>query len=59
MSGFILLGIDRIYLASLMSMEKVGIYSMAGNLGMIMALLTSAVVMAYAPFFLKQAIQFP
>ncbi len=55
LSNFVFESTDRLLLAKLLSLRDVGIYSVATNLALVMALVPESVRMAYAPFFHKTA----
>lgn len=55
-SGYILSTIDRVFIAGLLTMADVGIYSLAVKISLIMVFLMEAVRMTYNPLFFQKAI---
>ncbi|MFC2087676.1 lipopolysaccharide biosynthesis protein [Bacteroidota bacterium] len=55
LSGVIFTTIDRIFIASLISFQQVGIYSLAVKIALALSLLLEAFRLAYNPFYFKTA----
>lgn len=55
MSGWIIMGIDRIFIEHYYGMSEVGVYSLGYRLASLVLLLLTAFAQAYSPYFYKEA----
>jgi len=54
LSGIILVGVDRVFLANMIGLSSTGVYAVAYQFGMIISIISSSINSAWAPFFFKE-----